>query len=241
MAERAKGCDLSAWNQVTDWQSVKTAGLDFAFIKATEGVGYRAEYKSQWDGAGSIGLLRSGYHYLHGEAGGAAQADYFMAHATKGELPPAVDFEDVDTLLSSVTGARMFEVLRAYCLRIESAWDVTPIIYSGKWFMDMCLNSSNNYNPRWMANFPLWVACYWEPRSADKEPLRYDWHPWTFYQWTSSGAIPGIVGRVDLNVFQGDRAALRKFAGIEDVPLPVPTDTFEERLQAIEKWIKAHG
>ena len=33
MAERAKGIDLSAWNQVTDWQSVKTAGLDFALNK----------------------------------------------------------------------------------------------------------------------------------------------------------------------------------------------------------------
>lgn len=78
MAEQARGIDISSYQDPPytklpiDWGQVATAGLDFAFVKVSEGTGYRAEYKSQWDGAGSIGLLRSGYHYLHGEVGGAA-------------------------------------------------------------------------------------------------------------------------------------------------------------------------
>jgi lysozyme len=34
----------------------------------------------------------------------------------------------------------------------------------------------------------------------------YAGHPWTFWQYTSTGLIPGIAGKVDVNVFAGSAA-----------------------------------
>ena len=31
----------------------------------------------------------------------------------------------------------------------------------------------------------------------------YDGHPWTFWQYTSTGLVPGVRGKVDVNVFAG--------------------------------------
>jgi lysozyme len=212
---RATGIDVSAWNNVTDWQAVKTdpQNLTFVFIKSSEGMGYKANYKPQWDGAGSIGLLRSCYHYHHGEVNGAAQADYFMAWATKGELPPVIDFEDADTLRTSeISGAAMFENLRVCAKRIESVWKIKPILYSGFWFIWQCMQESPEYDARWMAEYPLWIAHY--TGNPDVDPSRPSWWPWKFYQYTSSGAVKGIAGRVDLNVYNGTLEELRAWVGI---------------------------
>jgi lysozyme len=213
---QANGTDISAWQGEPDWQKVKGAGLDFAFIKITEGTGYRANYQSQWDGAKSIGLLRGGYHFHRVGASGAAQADYFCNWAQQGELPPVVDFEDGEGLaLTEVTGQMMLDSLRACLERIESRWNTLPIVYSGKWFLDMCLAESRTYNPRWLTKYPLWIANYThDPNIA---PLRPEWWDWKFYQYTSSGQVPGISGRVDLDVFNGSREELRAWAGIEPV------------------------
>ena len=211
---QAKGIDLSAWNTVTDWVQVGKAGLSFAFIKATEGNGYEADYKSHWEGAGSIGLLRSNYHFHRAAVSGTLQADYFLKRATKGELPPVVDFEDAEGLkLSNITGATMLDNLRACLERIESAWDCLPIVYSGLWFIQACLNESPNYNPRWLTKYPLWIAHY--THNPDVPPLKPAWWDWKFYQYTSSGQVPGISGRVDMNVFAGTVEELRTWAGIE--------------------------
>jgi lysozyme len=207
---RAAGVDLSAWNLVQSWAEVQAdpQKFVFCFIKTSEGNGYKADYQSQWNGAGSIGLLRSCYHYHHGEVGGAAQADYFMSWATKGELPPAVDFEDVDTLmLTEVTGAAILENLRACLKRIEAVWKVKPIIYTGYWFLWKCLQESLDYDAHWMTDYPIWIASY--TGSPDIAPSMPPWMDWTFYQFTSSGSVKGIVGRVDLDVFDGTAEDLR--------------------------------
>ena len=34
------GIDLSKWNGTVNWNSLKNAGIDFAFTKATEGVNF---------------------------------------------------------------------------------------------------------------------------------------------------------------------------------------------------------
>ena len=41
-------------------------------------------------------------------------------------------------------------------------------------------------------------------RAVAKHPADlYDGHPWTFWQYTSTGLVPGIPGKVDINVFAG--------------------------------------
>jgi lysozyme len=243
--ERAKGIDVSSWNNVTDWQAIKAAGYSFTFIKSTEGNGYADTDTSKWDGAGSVNILRSNYHFLRLTVSGRAQADWFLAHAKKGELPPVIDFEDGENLmLEEYTGRDAFEIARAFLTRVYEVWGQRCIFYTGQWYLYLCFNESPDYDARWLADYPLWIANY--IGGAELEPQRPSWWPWTFYQWTSSGAVPGVVGRVDLNVYKGTLDELRTWAGVAVVsppvipvspPVIVPTAADYAELQAyVANW-----
>jgi lysozyme len=233
LTTRATGIDISSYQGAPDWNKVKTANLSFCFIKSSEGNGYRANYLPQWEGAGSIGLLRSCYHYHIGVVPGNTQADYFMDYATQGELPPVIDFEDSAGIKSGISGAQMFRNLQTYLKRIEAYWHVKPIIYTGYWFIWMCQQSSPDYNYQWMTEYPLWIANYTQDPTG--EPYRPDGWPWKFYQYSSKGAVPGIEGRVDMDVYNGTVDELRAWAGVGEIKPPEPS--IEERLTALEKRV----
>lgn len=216
----AKGADISAWQGTPNWDVVATAGLSFIMIKVTEGTGYLAKYQQQWEGAKRAGLLRSPYMFHRYKAGGIAQADFFMKNAQKGELPPMVDFEDIEALrLPEVTGAQILEDVRKTLERIESVWETLPILYTGDWFLTECLAESPTYNARWLTKYPLFIASYkYDPNIAPKCPA---WWPWKFYQYSNVGKVPGVSGNVDLDVFNGTVDDLYAYAGIEKC---APTD-----------------
>ena len=44
-------------------------------------------------------------------------------------------------------------------------------------------------------------------RIADHPHGVYDGENWSFWQYTSTGLVPGIAGRVDINVFAGSKQA----------------------------------
>ena len=231
---KVAGLDWSSWNTITDYQAVKNdpGNYKFVFVKATEGTGYRDPYQVRWDGAGSIGLLRSCYHFYRGSAGSPSyQASYFCNWATKGELPPVLDFEDTDGV-KAIGGVAMLEGARAWLAEVTKLWGVKPIVYSGLWYLQLCWGSSPNYDAKWLAEYPLWIANY--TTSPDVEPLRPSWWPWKFYQWTSSGVVAGQTGRADLNVFNGDENQLRTWAGLDPVDPPTPPTDIDQRVTALE-------
>jgi lysozyme len=223
--ERAKGIDVSSWNKILSWLLVKAAGILFAFIKISEGAGYKDVFEDAWDGAGKVGILRSGYHYLRlatpdgRRLSGAAQADWFMSHNRKGELPPMLDFEDGTNLMrTDISGADAFECAWAFIQRVHEMWGVWCIFYSGMWYLQMCINESPEYDFTKFKVCPLFIANYTgDPKI---EPLRPDWWPWLFYQWTSSGAVDGISGRVDLDEFTGTPAEFAAWAKVKPVEPP---------------------
>ena len=58
----------------------------------------------------------------------------------------------------------------------------------------------------WFANSGykvLWIA-HWTTASAPTVPAdAWGGNGWSFWQYTSSGSVPGITGRVDLDRFNG--------------------------------------
>ena len=63
----------------------------------------------------------------------------------------------------------------------------------------------------WSKDYDLWVAHYNVPAPR----LPKDWLSFKIHQYTSSGSVNGISGRVDMNNFMGTEAELRKYAGLE--------------------------
>src|SRR5579863_2294176 len=95
------GIDVSKYQNVIDWQSVKdmrvsNVGIGFVFIKATEGLGNEdAFFQRNWRKAKSAGLARGAYHYFLATKSGKAQAENFINSVTilPGDMPPVIDIE----------------------------------------------------------------------------------------------------------------------------------------------------
>jgi GH25 family lysozyme M1 (1,4-beta-N-acetylmuramidase) len=63
---------------------------------------------------------------------------------------------------------------------------------------------SNLNDSRWFADNGyaiLWVA-HWGVTSPSIPGSNWGGRSWTFWQYTSSGTVPGIAGRVDLNRYR---------------------------------------
>ena len=52
---------------------------------------------------------------------------------------------------------------------------------------------------------------YWLRSVAGHPTQKYADHPFTFWQYTGTGVVPGIRGNADINVFNGNMAAWKKW------------------------------
>ena len=48
---------------------------------------------------------------------------------------------------------------------------------------------------------------FWLRSVADHPGEVYGGNSWSFWQYTSTGVVPGIAGKVDINVFAGSKSA----------------------------------
>ena len=90
------GIDISRYNGAINWKTAKKAGVEFAFIKATEGKDDRdPEFSRWWREAARAGVPRSAYHFYYFCATPGAQAANYIRTVPKGakSLPPILDVE----------------------------------------------------------------------------------------------------------------------------------------------------
>ncbi len=90
------GIDVSSHQGSIDWQRVARDGIDFVYIKASEGGDAAdARFRANWDGATSAGIEPGAYHFFTLCRSGADQAANFLESvpADRHALAPAVDLE----------------------------------------------------------------------------------------------------------------------------------------------------
>lgn len=232
--EYVPGWDISGWQEYIDWTQV--TGLKYVFIKATEGISYvSSRYQSQWDGAGLAGQLRGAYHYHHTEISGKAQANYFLAHSDKGEIPSVIDVEDAASLLpnpdpriAELAGKSVYEFVDT----VSNARGQKVLVYTGKWFWDRLAYWARAVS----ANYEVFPATY--RKLDDVGPiLPTGWSNWLFWQWTSKGYISGVQGRVDLSVFHGDLEDFHSWLGSPPPP-PTPFEPYIARVTAFALFVR---
>ena len=89
--------------------------------------------------------------------------------------------------------------MRIFLAAVERHYGKKPIIYTSiDFFDDNQLASFTGYP-------------YWLRSVADHPGDRYGAHPFTFWQYTGTGVVPGIKGNADINVFNGSLAAWKKW------------------------------
>jgi lysozyme len=192
------GIDVSKYQQRIHWRAVKEMEvggirLGFAFIKATEGLkNVDKQFKRNWRLAKEENIARGAYHFFLATKSGQLQAQHFIqtVELEAGDLPPVLDVEQT----YGVATANIKKEVRAWLETVEQYYGVKPILYTNVRFYEQYLGDEFD-------DYPLWVAHYLQkdrPRIGRK---------WTFWQYSETGTVNGIKGKVDFNVFKGDSTA----------------------------------
>jgi lysozyme len=195
------GIDVSGFQEDTDWTAVKSAGYSFAYIKATESVGYVSDtYDRDWAASKAAGLLRGAYHFYRFGASPEAQAYAFLAAYTPsaGDLPPMLDLEDPGYGLNL---AQNVGAVAKWLQIVEAATKRRCILYMGTYYWQGALGGTDGF-----AGHPLWIAQYPEgPVTEESQPAEVPspWPTWTFWQYSGSKAVPGVNGDCDADYFNG--------------------------------------
>lgn len=195
------GIDVSNWQATIDWSKVAKAGYTFAFVKASEGGTYTDPYyAANRAGANANGIVVGAYDFAQPstKAGQAeAEADLFVRVASpkSGDLVPVLDLE----VTNGLSPANLQTWVKKWLYRVYQKTGVRAAIYVSPSFW-----STSMANTAWFAQNgfrTLWIA-HWTSGSAPTVPASgWGGNSWTFWQWTSSGTVPGISGRVDLDRF----------------------------------------
>ncbi len=188
LAPYVEGVDVSWYQQKIDWKQVATCKA-FVFIKATEGTSLEdKQFASNWSAARDAGLLRGAYHFLHPSVNAMKQAEFFLSKVVTCELPPVLDVEATD----NVPSAKLVQCVKTWVEHVAARLR-RPLIYASPSFWQKLPASDIEQEA------DLWIA-EWECQHPCKMGA---WPGWSFWQYTSRGAVPGIAGSVDLNRFNG--------------------------------------
>lgn len=195
------GIDIARYQTDLDWSAARAAGVNFAFIKATEGGDIMDPmFSNHWQGAARAGVLPGAYHFFYHCRPASEQARWFIRHVprTPGALPPVLDMEWTP-FSPTCTTRRSPEVIRAeaevFADIIEEHYGERPILYTTVDFFED--------NEMWrVSGVEFWL------RSVAGHPRDvYAGRHWTFWQYSGTGLVPGIPGKTDLNVFAGSEQA----------------------------------
>ncbi|WP_045387106.1 GH25 family lysozyme [Falsirhodobacter sp. alg1] len=191
------GVDVARYQTHIDWATARAYGIRFAFIKATEGGDYLDPmFITNRNAARAAGVPVGAYHYYYFCRTPEEQAAWFIANAPRhsGDLPPVLDMEWTPTSRTCRIRPSPAEVRRqaeVFLSILEQHYGQRPVVYSTvDFFRD---------NSMWQVRADFWL------RSVAGHPSEvHPGHDWDFWQYTGTGLVPGVEGRVDLNAFRGN-------------------------------------
>lgn len=194
-----EGIDVHGSKGFIDWPALRRQGISFAFVKATEGCTFfDSRIVRNLQGAKDAGILVGPYHYARPDirpwtSGAVDEADYFCKSIQAAGYSPRVHGRPV--LDIEVGRGNLSLWAETFCKRVEEKTGVKPIIYSYTYFIRSHLTAAS------LAAYPLWLANYGPNDGLRHRVTRGEgpWEAWTVHQYTSSGSLTGVSGRVDRN------------------------------------------
>lgn len=199
----ARGIDASHYQGMVYWDRVAASGIHFGYVKATAGEHYiDPRFHENWHGMRAAEVYRGAYHFYYAAENPVAQAKHFIATVRKlhpMDLPPVLDVE-----ISDHTDKKdVLEGALIWLATVEKALGKRPMLYTDPGFGDHYLEDSR------LARYPLWIADY--GKKIDSVPSPWAKEGWSFWQHSQHGKVQGVDAEVDLNVFKGTIAELKKF------------------------------
>ena len=193
------GIDVSRHQGNIDWRAVAQAGTRFAYIKATDGGDYLdPNFRSNWEQARAAGIPRGAYHFVYWCRPASEQVAWFAANvpAEADALPPVLDLEwnNGSSCKHSLSREEVLAKVRVLLAGMEAHTGKVPVIYTDINFHRDVLEGVQIDNPMWL-------------RSTAAQPHeRFSNRPFTFWQYTQTGTVPGIRTEVDRNAWYGSES-----------------------------------
>ena len=230
-AERIYGIDISRYQHgkgrkkyAIDWSRLRITHLgdisqkkvsgrvdypvSFVYIKSTEGKSVRNPYYlSDYRAARRRGIPCGAYHFFSPTSKASEQASYFLRNSkfSKGDLPPVLDVEPTPSQVRKMGGTEaMLSRVRTWMSIVHKRTGVRPILYVSQQFVNKYLPSA----PDITRDYKVWIARYGEYRPDVRLAI---------WQLCPDGRVSGIVGEVDINVFNGYHDDFKKFLKTETV------------------------
>lgn len=193
------GIDVSSFQGDVDWDAVKDAGIEFVIIR----LGYRGygqagtlcldkKFLQNIEGAQAQGLDVGVYFFAQAvnEAEAVEEAEFVLRYLEGYELqlPVVYDPESIldDTARTDdVTGEQFTLNTLAFCERIKEA-GYEAMVYSNMLWEAYKLDLAQ------LSDYPIWYADY---ELLPQTPYRF-----SFWQYTNTGRVAGIIGDVDYNI-----------------------------------------
>lgn len=188
MSNYIKGIDISNNNGSIDFSKVAAGGIEYVYVKATEGQSFKdGTMEKFFNECKANGLKVGAYHFLVGTSSPEAQAQNFYEKIKDFEWD-LVPMMDVET---------NFDGLSDYVERFIAAFkQLSPLtlgVYSYTSFIDYIADAKEI-----IKDMPFWEA-------------NYNNSPWsladTFFtnrighQYTETGSISGVAEKCDVNSF----------------------------------------
>ncbi|QOG08334.1 glycoside hydrolase family 25 protein [Aureimonas sp. OT7] len=199
------GIDISKYQGTVDWRAAKAGGVEFVYIKATEG-GDRLDerFHENWRGARDAGIPHGAYHFFYWCRPGIEQARWFIKNVPQDalSLPPVLDVEwtpHSPTCTRRPDRAEMLREMSAFMDALERHYGMRPIIYAP---IDI-------HRDRLVGTYPN--HRFWLRAVADHPDNVYEARDFHFWQYTATGTVAGIDGDVDRNAFSGSRQEWQKW------------------------------
>lgn len=193
------GVDVSHHQGAINWEKVKAAGYDFAFLR----IGYRGygeegnicvdrEFANNIRNAQAAGIEVGVYFFAQAinEEEAREEAQFVLANLEgyQLQLPVVYDPEsilDAEARTDDVSGEQFTKNTIAFCEMLEEA-GYEPMIYSNMLWQAYELDLAQ------LGEYPIWYADY---ELKPQTPYQFE-----FWQYSNEGSVEGISGVVDLNI-----------------------------------------
>lgn len=184
----SRGIDISAHNGEIDFRAVADAGIEFVYIKATEGASWLdARFLDNYIGATAAGLSVGVYHFFRFDVPAWQQAANLLQAIGSLDisLPVAIDVEEW-TNPTHYTTEEVTDNLRSLIelLRLNGR---EPIIYTNK-------NGYYRFVRNRFDDVDLWICSFTTPPVADRKR-------WLLWQHSHKGTVPGVPSPVSFDTF----------------------------------------
>lgn len=187
------GVDVSSYQGTIDWNKVYDSNVRFAMLRilvksGNKDVKFEENYTNARKAGVKVGVYKYSYATTAAEATAEAKTVIAALNGRKLDYPVALDLED--TVQEKLTNAQRTEIVLAYKKVVEAA-GYKFVVYASKYWFDAKLDMSR------LADVELWIARWRNLNSGHGYTGK---GKVTMWQYSDTGTVNGISGRVDLDV-----------------------------------------